>query len=382
MTRTRILLIALVIGLGISLWNKPTALLSAIGIAPEGSRLALCPGRKACRHVYDKAGVLPPDDVPRFEEYMDEILIESDVDVRFAFVRDTDNRPIEQLAVDMVEEIRAGGNTRGERGVLLLYDMHGQRLKVEVGYGLEAYFPDAFINYLVQDHAQMFFKAGSLTLGLRLMLRLLHHRIREATLGSEFDPHVLRTVKAVGHLSGGAGVTAGVPSGGAKRAARLSEEERARYPAQKSPEDAYRTFVAWLSQPIFDGNVDLFTPESRTYLSGLPISPAYHQYLLFGELGKHYRLQERGDLALLYFTDTPFVSPHFFVNQNGVWRMDIIIEVNNTVEIVGEIYTWEYRGQGDRYTQAFSDLLVKMKGYRRFRGGDNRELPIRGQRGL
>jgi uncharacterized protein len=378
--RTRIVLAALVLGLGILVWNKTTTTPHATSAAntPAKARLVLCPGQGTCRHVYDMAGVLPAQDVPRFEQYMDWILRESDVDVRFAFVGDIGDRTIEQLAVDVVDEMRIGAKTREERGVLLLYDMSGQRLKIEVGYGLEGYFPDAFVNYLVRDHARMFFETGNITVGLRLMLRLLQHRIREAVLGSDFDPRVLEAVRAAGYLSGGAGVTAAVPSGIAPDAVHLSEHERIRYRAQDSPTAAYYAYLEWLSQPIFDADVDLFTTESRNYLSHLPVSPAYREFILFGEYGKRYGLVERDDLALLYFTGTPFVSPHFFVKEGGVWRMDMVAEVRNTVERVGGIYTWDYRGQGDRYTHAFADLLIDLHGYRRFRDGDNRALRIRG----
>jgi len=78
------------------------------------------------------------------------------------------------------------------------------------------------------------------------------------------------------------------------------------------------------------------------------------------------------------FTGTPFVSPHFFVRQDGRWRMDLATEVRNTHEHVGGEYTWAYYGQGDRYTQTFGDLLTTIKGYRRIRDGDNRALTIRG----
>jgi hypothetical protein len=57
--------------------------------------------------------------------------------------------------------------------------------------------------------------------------------------------------------------------------------------------------------------------------------------------------------------------------------MDILAEVQNTHEIVGGIYNWTYTGNGDRYTQAFSDLLINIKGYKRFKDGDNRALVIR-----
>ncbi len=62
--------------------------------------------------------------------------------------------------------------------------------------------------------------------------------------------------------------------------------------------------------------------------------------------------------------------------------MDMVAEVRDMVERVGAIYTWDYRGQGDRHTQTFSDLLINLQGYRRFRDGDNRALVIRGSRGL
>jgi uncharacterized protein len=377
----RIVLAALVIGLIVTAWKRSADSPQATKVAstPAKARLVSCPGGNACRHVFDMAGVLPPSDVPRFEQYMDWIQRESDVDVRFAFVRDTGSRTIEELAVDMVDEMRIGGKTREERGVLLLYDVGAQRLKVEVGYGLEGYFPDAFVSYLVHDHARMFFESGNISFGLRLMLRLLQHRIREAVLGNDFDPRVLQAVDAKGYLSGGAGVSANVPSSGAQQAGRLSEDERNRYLAQATPAATYDAYVAWLAEPVFDADVDLFTRSSRGYLAQLPLSPAYRQFILFAEYGKRYSMEERGDLALLVFTGTPFVSPHFFVREEGVWRMDIVAEVRDTVERVGGIYTWDYRGQDDAFTQAFSDRLVNLHGYRRFRDGDNRELRIRGE---
>jgi uncharacterized membrane protein YgcG len=122
---------------------------------------------KNSSHVYDKAGVLPQQDLPRFEQYMDRIMDESDVDVRFVFISGTGGKTIEQLAVDLIDEMRIGGKTGEQRGLLLLYDTMGQRLKVEVGYGLEEYFPDGFISYLVNRHARMFFESGDKSVGLR-----------------------------------------------------------------------------------------------------------------------------------------------------------------------------------------------------------------------
>ncbi len=240
------------------------------------------------------------------------------------------------------------------------------------------------MSYLVNDHARMFLEGGDVSVGLRLLLRLVQHRIREAVVGADFDPRVLQAIRTGGNLSGGAGVAASMQPGAASGPGvkRMSEEERARYRAQDSPAGTFQTYLAWLADPVFDPDVDLFTAESRTYLARLPISPAYQHFILFGEYGKGYEVVQRDGIALLYFTTTPFTSPHFFVTEDGVWRMDILAEVGNTRERVGGAYTWDYRGQGDRYTQAFSGLLSDFHGYRRFRNGDNRTLQIRGSKGL
>ena len=39
------------------------------------------------QRVYDEAGVIPPGDVPRFEEYLRWIFDESDVDIRLVLVK-------------------------------------------------------------------------------------------------------------------------------------------------------------------------------------------------------------------------------------------------------------------------------------------------------
>jgi hypothetical protein len=208
----------------------------------------------------------------------------------------------------------------------------------------------------------------------------LQHRIREAVLGDAFDPQAVNTLLNSGYLSGGAGVSAtmhGDRSGEIPSKLQLTEAERNLYVAQGTPTETYNLYLKWLFQPTYDPNVDIFTDQSRGYMARLPMSPAYFDFIFMGEYGKSFQVVERQGLAILYFTGTPFVSPHFFVKENDVWRMDIVAEVQNTHEIVGGIYNWTYTGNGDRYTQAFSDLLINIKGYKRFKDGDNRALVIR-----
>ena len=370
----QILTVVLIAAIAYSVWTPTLFRSRGNGPAPSAPAGAVVRG-----HVLDRAGVIPPQDLPRFEQYMGWILRESGVDVRFVFLPDTGGNSIEMLATDLMDQLQIGGRVGQERGVLLLYDMQGQRLKVEVGYGLEAWFPDAFVNYLVEDHARMFFSSGDISLGLRLMLRLLQHRIREAVMGNDFDPRALDKVRPLTHLSGGAGVSAAVGIGDAANSApTVAPADLMAFPAGDSPTDAYYRYLDWLSHWPLSPQVDLLTPDSRNYLASMRISPAYAEFILLGEYGKRFKVVEREDLALLYFTNTPFVSPHFFLRQDGRWRMNLAAEVRNTHEHVGGEYTWAYYGAGDGYAQTFGDLLITLKGYRRIRGGDNRALTIRG----
>src|SRR5205085_10284657 len=134
------------------------------------------------RHFYDYVGVVPRIDSSRFDQYMGWIQDESDIDIRIVFLPGLNGRPIEQVATEKMAEMKIGRGTGQERGLLLLFDTRGKRLKVEVGYGLEGHFPDAFVSYLVHDHANALFESGNVTFGLRTLLALLQHRIREAVL--------------------------------------------------------------------------------------------------------------------------------------------------------------------------------------------------------
>lgn len=306
---------------------------------------------------------------------MDNIARESDVDVRIVIVPRVAAKTIEQTAVDLFEELQIGGGTGDRRGLLILYDMEGKRLKVGVGYGLEAHFPDAFISYLAHDHARMFFESGDLSLGLRLMLRLLQHRIREAVIGNDFDPRVVERLERSGTLSGGAGATATMwaVAGMTPRAANIADATTRVFNAKDTPEETYSTYLEWLGQPVRDANADFLTPGSRLFVGGLPMSRAYADFIFLGEYGKSFRTAKSGNLAVLYFTGTPFVSPHFFVKDNGKWRLDLVAEVKNTREYTGGVYTWGCHNGGDQYTTAFAPLLVNIRGYIRFTDGDNRQ---------
>ena len=343
------------------------------------------------RHLYDEAGLIREDDRPRFEQYLGLIAQESDVDLRFVFVKSLGDQPLEAAAVDRMQRLGIGGRGSEARGALLLYDAGGRRLRIEVGYGLEEYFPDAFVGYLMHDHARAFFESGDLSLGLRLTIRILHDRIRSAILGDPFVPSALGLIRRARALSGGAGASApmavgrattgpasGGPASGGFLRATLEPEVRAELRAGDTPEETYRRYLDWLARGEFDPAVAIFTPESRGLLSTLSMTRGYFDWILLTEHGRAFRADRRGALALLTFTDDPLLSPHFLRRTAGGWKMDIAAEVRNTRNRVGGPFAWDYVGRSDDFSRAFADRLVTIDGVVRIAGGDNRKLATRG----
>jgi hypothetical protein len=332
------------------------------------------------QHIYDEANILPKYDIQKFEEYTNYIFNESDIDIRFVFVPDTGNKTIEELALEKMQQLGIGRENKKARGVLLLYDLKEKMLRIEVGYGLEEYFPDGFVSYLVYNHTKDFFSSGDVSMGLRLLIRMLHHRIRQEILGNSFDPKVVELIRQSGYLSGGAGVSASMQKkeqDAGTLTTGIRDKNRQSYSPQATPEATYIRYLEWLVAGQYDPNINIFTTQSQQYLSSLPMTNAYFHYILMQEYGRKYAVSVRNNIALLYFTNDPLVCPHFFIRNDKGWQMDIVAEVRNTKEIVGGVYTWDYRGQNDIYTKNFVDKLVNIKNYIRIVDGDNRELPIR-----
>lgn len=329
----------------------------------------------ASNGVLDPTGYIDAADRPRFEHYLQWIRDESDIDIRLVFDRPPAGTTTDEAALALLERLGVGRGTNGQRGLLLYFDLAARRLKVEVGYGLESHFPDAFVAWLVGRHAPLFFDSDNRSLGLRQLLRLLQTRMREAALGGAFDPRVLQA-GSTGPLAGGAGAgtdlrdvaRAAVPVSGAAQA----------HAAGATPAATFAAYLRLMAGTGWAPDADLFTEETRGYLMRFPMSAAYRDHILLEAYGRRWTIDTRGDLALLVFTDTPFASPYFLVRQGGVWRIDLMAAIRNTKERVGGPLTWSYEGSDDDpYTRTFGDRITVVQGYRRIADGDNRPLPMR-----
>ena len=327
------------------------------------------------KRVDDRAGYLDPAELPRFDTYLQRMHDESGVDIRFLFV-DSVAGTLEDFALQQARALGIGRDI-DRRGVLFAYDVRRHQLRVEVGPNLEPIFTDRFVGYLMRNHVRSFFAAGNPTFGLRLTLFMLHARLRRAALGEEYNPQAAEYIEARERLALGGGASARMPKPG-EGAGFLNADtdtmETRLFQPQATIEATYGRYLEWLRSARFLPGVTLFTPASQAYLSRLPMTLAFKDYILFLEYGQPHVIVERGDLGLLYFTSDPLACPHFFRRTSAGWQLDMVAEVQNTRNFAGGPFTWGYLDRGDDFSRAFSDQLVQVGPILRLRGGDNRSL--------
>jgi len=334
----------------------------------------------ANHYLYDEVGVISKADIPRFDAMLEDIFRESDIGIKIIFVSFVQPLTVEEAAVKKMNDLRIGGKGKEERGVLFLYVMDEKKLRAEVGYGLEEYFPDAFIGYLVRDYGNMFFSKPTSGSDVRFLIRILQHRIRSAILKNAYDPRLIDDPPSFTNLSGGAGATETATlistDGNYKRDA-LSQQERGYFSPQTTVEGTYRKYLEWLYARKFDPDVPIFTRQTSSMMKSFPMTSVYFDFILLQEAGRSFKVLERGELAMMYCTNDPLVTPHLFRKIDGLWLLDIASEARDAKEFVGGPYTWSFVEGEDEYTRVFRDKMIDVQNYYRVEGGDNRPLPVR-----
>lgn len=259
--------------------------------------------------------------------------------------------------------------------LLIAYDRRTERARIEVGYGLEAIFPDTVAGRWIDGHMAPLFAANQPELALRLTNRMARDRVRRSLADGGLERAMLV------HPSGGAGASgeARLDERPATRSAQPPGRAHAGDPAQplsaaSTVRGSYHLYRAWLEAGSFDTRAALFTEASRAFLAEWPMTPAYLEHILWTEEGRHFVAIERGDLALWVCIDDPHVAPHFFRRSadGRAWQMDLAAEVREVVNLIGGDFSWSFRSATSPALVPFAPDLVDFDGIVRLARGDNR----------
>ena len=326
--------------------------------------------------VHDRAGFLAEARAEQLNRRLAQMYRESGIDAHLLFEGPAPGTSLELHAMRRFENLGVGARNTHARGLLLVVDTQSQRLRIEVGYGLEGIFPDAFVGYLIDEHARFLFDAEEPDLALRLTLRMIEYRVRTALLGGAFHARPLRHPPALRHGSGGGGATQHTvhgrslvlrPEPGPGRVAGEGLD------ATPSASLAYERYLLWLTRGAPSG-AEILTAESRSYLASLSMTPALLDHIMLEEAGRIAGIFEVGDRALLYTTNEPISAPLFFRRSDAGWQVDVVASLDLVIPIAGGAYVWSLRASPE--LEPFADQLTWVDGFLRVRRGDNRPLPV------
>ena len=115
--------------------------------------------------VSDFAGVMRSGDVERTEAVLTELQTKTGAEVALVTVDRVPDGDIERAAVELFKQWGIGQRGKDD-GVLLLCAVQDRRVRIEVGYGLEAVLPDARCGRILDEEVLPRFRAGDLSGGL------------------------------------------------------------------------------------------------------------------------------------------------------------------------------------------------------------------------
>jgi len=93
-------------------------------------------------YVIDQAGVIPADTLQRLTALSTELQQKTGAQLAIVTVKSLDDRPVDDVAVDIFKHLGVGGKA-DNNGVLLLLAPNDRKYRIEVGYGLEPIINDA-----------------------------------------------------------------------------------------------------------------------------------------------------------------------------------------------------------------------------------------------
>ncbi|MDX1379833.1 MAG: TPM domain-containing protein [Xanthomonadales bacterium] len=319
-----------------------------------GLVFALAGCREDPQLVVDHAKLFDADEAQRLAMFHRLLLADHDIDYRVVTVERAED--INVYAARAFAEERVGAASGNGYGLLLVVENGGQRVRLEVGYGLEGYFPDAFVAYV--EHRQMlpFFAARRVGDGILATTEMIVDRAQRYALGDAGASEAWRAG------SGGAGATARIGQAAPPAAAVPSAQIR----AGGSPEDTLRQYFTAMAARNADPSLPIYSPESRAMLSGGVMTPAQMDNLVAAYRQcqpQPTRYDAGGQLAVIrYPIPQRRCAPWFFRHDGEAWRLDLTM-MRDAVRF-GRDNSWHFAaGVRHPYEFAFTDWNFDRNGF-------------------
>jgi Zn-dependent protease with chaperone function len=261
------------------------------------------------------------------------------------------DRYIEEVAVDLVDRWRVGGE-HGGRGVLLLLVAKEKQVKLEVTYELEDVFTDAFTRYVEDLQLRPYYLADDIGTGLVAVMEELEQRAQIKHQGQYTPRTVVRLDDEL--LSGGAGTRRNLvryeTNGGPASAAADRPGKGAR-----SPEEAWSIMLTKWAGKGASLQVDVYTEMTKLAM-GDPDQPDPRTRRSVGHWANaDYQIRQDGDHAVIWFGNIKGWNnaPFLFCRTPTGWKFDIVHQ--RRLVVMGQSPDWMIARGNYPYVELLSD---------------------------
>ncbi len=249
-------------------------------------------------------------------------------------------RDVSATAADLFSAWQLGRRTNG-RAVLVLVDLAGKQVKVEVPYGLEHVFTDLLVGEIEDRQLRPYFLGGDLGVGLIAVLEEFEKRA--ALLAGNGARDVDRAAVAdldAQWLSGGAGARLDLDAIQAPE----THADHGEYPPGETPEQAWRTLLSVWRDGVRDPDLGIYTPLGRLAFrdfAARPVSALHKDWRTWSAKG--HRILSNDEAAVVSFGDTPGWdnAPFLFCRTQDGWRFDLVRQRRYIRMGSGTAWGWE-----------------------------------------
>ncbi len=312
---------------------------------------------KDTEFLEDKGGLLTQQERQQLVNFSKTLLKDLDIHIKTVILSEQ-AQDMNRKANTLFEEFALGEQTRGAKGVLFLVDPKGKQVRLEIGYDLEAVYPDAFVSYIVHKQMVPFFQSNRVGSGIAATMELLVGKALGEIKDSEYLPE-----EDTAEYSGGAGVKTEIEIGSGapdKPETVLAD----RFAAQPSPLQTLDMYRHTLRLHIKDPNLGIYTPETREFFSKWLVTDA-QQENGFKSLDAVFELSEVhtvGDVAVIrYPISNRQANPYFLRHGEEGWMLDFASM--NTLIGFNHKNQWFFRNTEHEFMFAFEDVRFDKHGF-------------------
>jgi uncharacterized protein len=267
--------------------------------------------------VDDRAGVLDSAERERIADYHAALRRAHDIDYRVAAI--SASADLERTAHDYFEKTGVGSASVNGRGLLLVIDTAGERVRLEVSTSLEGVYTDAFIAYGENRQMTPFFAAGRVADGILATTELIVGRAQDASAGAAFAPAM--TARSMG---GGASAAAAI--GTATGPSREFERQTQHVDADRlDPLQVVEAYHERMAQRDARTDLPLYTSDTVAMLREWIVTPAQ-----MDNVARTYRgcavdgvLISGGIAVVRYRVEQRQCAPYFLRREGDAWKLDL-----------------------------------------------------------